>query len=98
MSNNGPKMVKEDWAPGFYIKHFIKDMRIAVEEADQARGGIARAQAGAEHLRAPAGNRGGRPGNPGHHQGLPVRTQRKSAHSNVSGAALFQIKPGEQTA
>lgn len=35
MSNNGPKMVKEDWAPGFYIKHFIKDMRIAVEEADQ---------------------------------------------------------------
>ena len=35
MSNNGRKMAKEDWAPGFYIKHFIKDMRIAVEEADQ---------------------------------------------------------------
>ena len=29
------QMAKEDWAPGFYIKHFIKDMRIAVEEADQ---------------------------------------------------------------
>ena len=35
MSNNGRKMEQEDWAPGFYIKHFIQDMRIAVEEADQ---------------------------------------------------------------
>lgn len=33
MSNNGPKMVSGDYAPGFYIKHFIKDMLIAVEEA-----------------------------------------------------------------
>lgn len=37
MSNNGPKMVSGDYAPGFYIKHFIKDMRIAAEEAE--RGG-----------------------------------------------------------
>ncbi len=37
MSNNGPKMVAQDYAPGFFIKHFIKDMRIAVEEA-QKRG------------------------------------------------------------
>lgn len=33
MSGNGPKMVSGDFAPGFYIKHFIKDMRIADEEA-----------------------------------------------------------------
>ena len=25
-------MINEDFAPGFYIKHFIKDMKIAVEE------------------------------------------------------------------
>ena len=25
----GPKMVAEDYAPGFFIKHFIKDMKIA---------------------------------------------------------------------
>ena len=37
LANNGPKMVKEDYAPGFYIKHFIKDMGLAKEEAD-ARG------------------------------------------------------------
>lgn len=34
MSNNGMKMAREDYAPGFYIKHFIKDMALAVEEAD----------------------------------------------------------------
>lgn len=33
MSNNGPKMLENDFDPGFYIKHFIKDMKIAKEEA-----------------------------------------------------------------
>lgn len=36
MSNNGPKMAAGDYAPGFFIKHFIKDMRIAVEEAEKS--------------------------------------------------------------
>ena len=34
LSNLAPRMVKGDKAPGFYIKHFIKDMRIALEEAE----------------------------------------------------------------
>lgn len=33
MSNNGKRIVQSDFAPGFYIKHFIKDMAIAREEA-----------------------------------------------------------------
>lgn len=32
MSNMAPRMIKGDFAPGFYIKHFIKDMKIAAEE------------------------------------------------------------------
>ena len=36
MSGNGPKMLAGDFAPGFYIKHFIKDMKIAEEEAESA--------------------------------------------------------------
>jgi len=32
LSNLAPRILKEDFAPGFYIKHFIKDMKIAVEE------------------------------------------------------------------
>lgn len=32
VSNNGPKMCNEDFAPGFFIKHFVKDMKIALEE------------------------------------------------------------------
>ncbi|MCJ1777601.1 NAD(P)-dependent oxidoreductase [Mammaliicoccus sciuri] len=35
LSNLGPRMVKEDYAPGFYVKHFIKDMRIAIEESEK---------------------------------------------------------------
>lgn len=35
LSNLGPRMLKGDTAPGFFIKHFIKDMRIAIESADE---------------------------------------------------------------
>ena len=35
MSNNGYKMARDDMAPGFYVKHYIKDMRIAAEESGQ---------------------------------------------------------------
>lgn len=34
LSNLAPKMITEDFRPGFYIKHFIKDMKIAAEEAE----------------------------------------------------------------
>ena len=30
----GMRMLKGDFAPGFYIKHFIKDMAIAIEESE----------------------------------------------------------------
>ena len=35
MTNNGKKMLEEDDWPGFYIKHFIKDMKIAMQELQQ---------------------------------------------------------------
>ncbi len=35
LSNLAPRMIKGDFDPGFYIKHFIKDMRIAMEEAEK---------------------------------------------------------------
>ena len=33
LSNYGPRIIKGDYAPGFYVKHFIKDMEIALEAA-----------------------------------------------------------------
>ncbi len=33
LSNLGPRMLKGDFAPGFYVKHFIKDMKIALSSA-----------------------------------------------------------------
>lgn len=35
LSNLGPKMIEKDFEPGFYIKHFLKDMKIAIEEAER---------------------------------------------------------------
>ena len=36
LDNLGPKIMKGDYAPGFFAKHFIKDMRLAVEEAERS--------------------------------------------------------------
>ena len=35
LSNLAPRMLKEDYAPGFYIKHFMKDIKIALQESEQ---------------------------------------------------------------
>lgn len=35
LSNLGPKMLNGNFDPGFYIKHFIKDMKIAIDEAER---------------------------------------------------------------
>ena len=33
----GAKMIVGDYAPGFYVEHFLKDLTIALEEADQVK-------------------------------------------------------------
>ena len=33
MTNNGQKIIDGNFAPGFFVKHFIKDMNIAIDEA-----------------------------------------------------------------
>jgi 3-hydroxyisobutyrate dehydrogenase len=37
LSNLAPRMLKGDYKPGFFIKHFIKDMRIALDSADEMK-------------------------------------------------------------
>lgn len=34
MDNYGPRILRGDYSAGFFIKHFVKDLRIALEEAD----------------------------------------------------------------
>jgi 3-hydroxyisobutyrate dehydrogenase len=34
---NGPKMILKDYRPGFFIKHFVKDLRLAIEEGSTER-------------------------------------------------------------
>jgi 3-hydroxyisobutyrate dehydrogenase len=33
LTNYGPRILAGDFAPGFFVEHFIKDMEIALEEA-----------------------------------------------------------------
>ena len=35
LSNLAPRMLRGDLDPGFYIKHIIKDMKIALDEAER---------------------------------------------------------------
>lgn len=35
LSNYGPRVLEGDYTPGFFAKHFLKDLRIALEEADK---------------------------------------------------------------
>ncbi|MDV2684614.1 NAD(P)-dependent oxidoreductase [Alkalihalophilus lindianensis] len=35
LSNLAPRMIVQDYSPGFYIKHFVKDMTIALESAKE---------------------------------------------------------------
>ncbi len=35
LSNLAPRMIQGDFEPGFYIKHFMKDMKIALDEAEK---------------------------------------------------------------
>ncbi len=37
LSNLGPRVIAGNFAPGFYIEHFLKDMGIALEEARRMR-------------------------------------------------------------
>ncbi|MFV1990430.1 MAG: NAD(P)-dependent oxidoreductase, partial [Acidimicrobiales bacterium] len=35
LSNLAPRIVRGDFEPGFYVEHFIKDMRIALDESER---------------------------------------------------------------
>lgn len=37
LSKLGPRMLSGDFEPGFYVKHFIKDMRIALASAEELK-------------------------------------------------------------
>lgn len=37
LTNYGPRILKEDYTPGFFAKHFLKDLGIAVDEAEKMR-------------------------------------------------------------
>lgn len=62
LSNLAPRMLAADYAPGFYVEHFIKDMGIALDEASRlgiALPGLALAKQLYEALKAQGHGRAG---------------------------------------
>ncbi|MGX7025096.1 NAD(P)-dependent oxidoreductase [Vagococcus hydrophili] len=37
LSNYAPRILKEDYTAGFFVKHFVKDLNIALEEAEKMK-------------------------------------------------------------
>ena len=35
LANLGPRIIAGDFAPGFFVEHFVEGMRIALQEADR---------------------------------------------------------------
>ena len=35
LSNLAPRLLKDDYSPGFFVQHFVKDLRIAIESAGE---------------------------------------------------------------
>lgn len=35
LGNYAPRILKEDYSPGFFVKHFIKDLKIVLDEAEK---------------------------------------------------------------
>ncbi|NOV02048.1 NAD(P)-dependent oxidoreductase [Paenibacillus planticolens] len=55
LSNLAPRMIAGNFAPGFYVKHFIKDMKIALQSAEEMNAklpGLALAESLYEQLAA----------------------------------------------
>ena len=62
LTNYAPRILKGDFAPGFFVEHFIKDMEIALAEARRmnlALPGLALAHELYLALRAQGGGRNG---------------------------------------
>ena len=65
INNLGPRMIRRDFEPGFYVEHFIKDLTIALDESARwglAMPGLALARRLYETVGALEGGRGARKG------------------------------------
>ena len=62
LADLGPRMLKRDFEPGFYVEHFVKDLGIVLEEArrmDLCVPGTAQATQLYQALKAQGGSRKG---------------------------------------
>jgi 3-hydroxyisobutyrate dehydrogenase len=65
INNLGPRMIRRDFEPGFFVDHFLKDLAIALEESQRmglSLPGLALARQLYEQVQGLENGRGGRMG------------------------------------
>jgi len=62
LSKLGPRMLKRDFDPGFYVEHFCKDLGIVMDEAKDMNLSLPGAAMGAQFYRSLMAHGGGRDG------------------------------------
>jgi 3-hydroxyisobutyrate dehydrogenase len=81
INNLGPRIVRRDFEPGFYVEHFIKDLGIALEEAQRMNldlPGLALAKRLYDHVRSMGLDRKGT-------QSLMLMMELANARSGAAG-------------
>lgn len=74
LANYGPRILKGDFEPGFFIKHYIKDMKLAEKTADEMELDMPALSLTREHMSL-AGGRHGKRRNSG--SLLPLRPRKE---------------------
>ena len=77
--NYGPRVLAGDFQPGFYVKHFVKDLRIAIASAEGMRIDLPGLELGQAALRSARERRWKRAGHPGDLAALRQAAEREAA-------------------
>ena len=85
LSNVASRVLKDDYNPGFFIKHFIKDMKLASEEAEAAGAKLGSPGLCAGYVQGFGDGGSGRSGNPGADQILREIVRSKDAAHPAAG-------------
>jgi hypothetical protein len=84
LNNLGPKIIDRDFAAGFFVEHFLKDLTIASVEADTAGLALKVLQTAAKQCADLAANGGLRDGTQAPVQELPGKGRVKQARGNFT--------------
>lgn len=88
LDNLAPRVLRGDFAPGFFVEHFIKDMGIALDEAARMRLALPGLALVRQLYIATAAHGHGRSGTQALYLGLEALSKRTTGTSSIAGASV----------